>query len=151
MLEDADLPHYRLTKPRPRPVIERWLPVIEAWLREDEAPGVPKKQRHTSARIHERLTEEYPGEFNTAESTNWGTCRLHKADHYCFSSVLTAMKKEAYSLLRILSSLAGPMSSTMPLTTALLDRLTHRSHILVFEGESYRFREASVVMQPLEH
>ena len=27
------------------------------------------------------------------------------------------------------------------LTTALLDRLTHHSHILVFEGESHRFRE----------
>lgn len=28
------------------------------------------------------------------------------------------------------------------LTTALLDRLTHHLHILVFEGESYRFRES---------
>jgi DNA replication protein DnaC len=28
------------------------------------------------------------------------------------------------------------------LTTALLDRLTHRSHVFVFEGESYRFRES---------
>lgn len=28
-----------------------------------------------------------------------------------------------------------------PLTTALLDRLTPHSHILLFEGESYRFRE----------
>ena len=28
------------------------------------------------------------------------------------------------------------------LTTALLDRITHRAHILVFNGESYRFREA---------
>mgnify|MGYP000707664028 CR=1 FL=1 len=28
------------------------------------------------------------------------------------------------------------------LTTALLDRLTHRAHILVFNGESYRFRES---------
>ena len=27
------------------------------------------------------------------------------------------------------------------LTSALLDRLTHHSHILLFEGESYRFRE----------
>jgi len=27
------------------------------------------------------------------------------------------------------------------LTTALLDRLTHHSHILMFDGESYRFRE----------
>ncbi|RJQ52859.1 MAG: AAA family ATPase [Actinobacteria bacterium] len=28
------------------------------------------------------------------------------------------------------------------LTTALLDRLTHHSHILLFEGESYRFRQS---------
>ncbi len=28
------------------------------------------------------------------------------------------------------------------LTTALLDRLTHRSHILVFDGDSYRFKES---------
>lgn len=28
------------------------------------------------------------------------------------------------------------------LTTALLDRLTHRAHVLVFDGESYRFRES---------
>lgn len=28
------------------------------------------------------------------------------------------------------------------LTTALLDRLTHRAHILVFKGESYRFRDS---------
>ena len=28
------------------------------------------------------------------------------------------------------------------LTTALLDRLTHRSHILLFRGESHRFRES---------
>lgn len=28
------------------------------------------------------------------------------------------------------------------MTTALLDRLTHHSHIVVFEGESYRFRES---------
>lgn len=27
------------------------------------------------------------------------------------------------------------------LTTALLDRLTHHSHILLFEGESFRFRQ----------
>lgn len=28
------------------------------------------------------------------------------------------------------------------LTTALLDRLTHRAHILIFKGESYRFKES---------
>ena len=85
MLEDADVPQYRLTKPRPRPVMERWLPVIEAWIREDEAPGVPRKQRHTSARIHERLTEEYPGEFSAAESTvrHW-VAKLRKTRQEAF-------------------------------------------------------------------
>jgi DNA replication protein DnaC len=28
------------------------------------------------------------------------------------------------------------------MTAALLDRLVHRSHILVVEGESYRFRQS---------
>jgi len=28
------------------------------------------------------------------------------------------------------------------LTTALLDRITHHSHILLFDGESYRFKES---------
>ena len=28
------------------------------------------------------------------------------------------------------------------LTTALLDRLTHHAHVLVFQGESYRFKES---------
>lgn len=28
------------------------------------------------------------------------------------------------------------------MTAALLDRLTHRSHVLLFEGESYRFRQS---------
>ncbi|HHV61354.1 MAG TPA: ATP-binding protein, partial [Firmicutes bacterium] len=28
------------------------------------------------------------------------------------------------------------------MTAALLDRLTHRAHILVLNGESYRFRES---------
>jgi len=32
--------------------------------------------------------------------------------------------------------------SDAALTTALLDRLTHHSHVLLFEGESYRFRES---------
>ena len=28
------------------------------------------------------------------------------------------------------------------MTAALLDRLTHRSHILLLNGESYRFRQS---------
>jgi transposase len=69
MLADADIPRYRLTKPRPRPAMERWIPVIEAWLREEEETGAPKKQRYVASRIYERLQEEYGDEFTAAEST----------------------------------------------------------------------------------
>ena len=69
MLGDAQMPTYTLAAPRPKPAMERWIPVIERWLEDDEKPGVPLKQRHTAVRIHERLVEEYPGEFGAAEST----------------------------------------------------------------------------------
>jgi DNA replication protein DnaC len=36
----------------------------------------------------------------------------------------------------------GEVFGDVTLTTALLDRLTHRSHVFLFEGESYRFRES---------
>jgi DNA replication protein DnaC len=36
----------------------------------------------------------------------------------------------------------GEVMGDVALTTALLDRLTHRAHILTFQGESYRFRES---------
>ena len=35
------------------------------------------------------------------------------------------------------------VSGDPTLTAALLDRLTHHSHVLVFEGEAYRFRESA--------
>lgn len=69
MLQEAEVPKYNLTKPKPIPIMERWIPVIEAWLREDKQPGVPKKQQHVASRIYERLMQEYPDEFHAAEST----------------------------------------------------------------------------------
>lgn len=36
----------------------------------------------------------------------------------------------------------GEVMGDAALTTGLLDRLTHRAHILAFQGESYRFRES---------
>ena len=35
------------------------------------------------------------------------------------------------------------MSGDERMTAALLDRLTHRAHILVLNGENYRFREST--------
>ena len=67
MLDDAEIPKYKLIKPRSRPAMERWIPVIEAWLREEA--NFPKKQHYVSSRIFERLQEEYGDEFTAAEST----------------------------------------------------------------------------------
>ncbi len=79
MLADADIPKYRLTKPRSRPAMERWIPVIESWLKEEEKAGAPKKQRYVSSRIYERLQEEYGEEFTAAESTvRYWVSRLRK-------------------------------------------------------------------------
>ena len=36
----------------------------------------------------------------------------------------------------------GEVFGDATLAAALLDRLTHRSHVFLFEGESYRFRES---------
>jgi len=69
MLQDAEIPKYQLNVPRPGRVMERWKPIIEAWIRDDEKPGVPKKQRHTANRIYERLCQEYGDEFTASEST----------------------------------------------------------------------------------
>lgn len=41
----------------------------------------------------------------------------------------------------------GEVFGDVTLTTALLDRLTHRSHVLIFDGESYRFRESKSRMK----
>ena len=67
MLSDAEIPKYQLTKPRPRPAMERWIPIIEAWFEEEK--NFPKKQRYVSSRVYERLKEEYEDEFQAAEST----------------------------------------------------------------------------------
>lgn len=66
-LQDASIPRYTLSRSRPAPVMGKWLPVIEQWLKEDRTR--PRKQRHTAKRIHDRLVEEFPGEFTGAEST----------------------------------------------------------------------------------
>ncbi|WP_432409707.1 ATP-binding protein [Wukongibacter sp. M2B1] len=34
------------------------------------------------------------------------------------------------------------MSTQKPLTTAIVDRLVHHSHIVVFSGESYRLKQS---------
>ena len=56
-IQDASVPEYHLSGPKPYPVMGPYLPIIERWLREDKYR--PKKQRHTAHRIYERLIDEH--------------------------------------------------------------------------------------------
>lgn len=57
MLEDGEIPKYRLTEPRPSPVMDPFHEIIVDMLEEDQK--APKKQRHNAERIYERLRDEY--------------------------------------------------------------------------------------------
>jgi transposase len=48
---------YRLTKRKPRPVLDPVVAIIDAWLEADHS--APRKQRHTAKRIYDRLVAEY--------------------------------------------------------------------------------------------
>jgi transposase len=48
---------YRLTKHKPRPVLDPMVAIIDAWLTADQA--APPKQRHTAKRVFDRLVAEH--------------------------------------------------------------------------------------------
>ena len=58
-------PEYKLKGPRDKVVIGPFVEQIKTWLIQDKR--VPKKQRHTAVRIHNRLKEElgYKGSLST--------------------------------------------------------------------------------------
>ena len=64
-LRSAEIPRYRLSKPRLCPVMDAYRELILTWLGQDEK--APPKQRHTARRIYDRLCQEYG--FKGAEST----------------------------------------------------------------------------------
>ena len=56
ILSNPEPPGYRMSTPRPRPVIGPFLGRIEEILKQDR--DVPRKQRHTAKRIFDRLKDE---------------------------------------------------------------------------------------------
>jgi transposase len=60
-------PGYRLSKPRPGPVIEPVRHIIDAWLEQNK--HTRPKQRQTGQRIYERLRDEYgfKGHYGTVQ------------------------------------------------------------------------------------
>lgn len=57
ILSHTEPPGYRQSQPRPKRKLEAFLPVIHQILEEDR--HAPRKQRHTSRRIFERLRDEH--------------------------------------------------------------------------------------------
>jgi len=57
ILEHPEPPGYRRTAPRPRPKLDPFLGVIHQILQDDKK--APRKQRHTTRRIFERLRDEH--------------------------------------------------------------------------------------------
>ena len=56
-INDASVPRYHRSVPKPYRIMGPFLPVIERWLSEDK--GRPDKQHHTAHRIYVRLVNEY--------------------------------------------------------------------------------------------
>jgi transposase len=54
---NGETPKYRIQKPREKVVIGQYVDHIKSWLIQDKR--MPKKQRHTATRVHERLKTEY--------------------------------------------------------------------------------------------
>jgi transposase len=53
----AQPPGYQRATPRAKPAIDAHRSIIDAWLAQDESR--PRKQRHTAARVFERLRDEH--------------------------------------------------------------------------------------------
>ncbi len=73
-IRDAGPSHYKLTEPRPRPVLGPFVAIIDEWLAGDQFS--PPKQRHTGRRIYHRLVEEKG--YRGCESTVRDYVRQHR-------------------------------------------------------------------------
>jgi transposase len=64
-LASSEIPRYKITSPKPCPVMDPYKDLVKAWLDADEEEH--PKQRHTAKRVYTRLVEEYG--FTGGEST----------------------------------------------------------------------------------
>jgi len=74
-IRDAGPSRYKLTHPRPRPVLGPYVAIIDGWLAGDEFS--PPKQRHTARRIFHRLVNDHG--YRGGESTVRDYVRQHRA------------------------------------------------------------------------
>jgi transposase len=94
----GDIPQprrYRLSRRKPRPVLDPVAPIIEAWLSADLT--APRKQRHTAKRIYDRLVAEhgFTGSERIVRQYVRAWKRAHADDDGCFLPLAYAPGAEA--------------------------------------------------------
>ena len=81
MTINAEPPGYRLTKPKPKPVLDKYIPHIEKMFEEDTT--APPKQRHTARRVFQRLRDEHGYSGSESSITKIvSTLRAKYKEHY---------------------------------------------------------------------
>ena len=68
---------YTLKVPRPCPMLDSVKPIIDAWLDQDRQ--APRKQRHSGARVHERLVAEHGFQGSLRSVSSYVSDRRKKA------------------------------------------------------------------------
>jgi len=92
MLAFSVPPGYRRSRPPARPKLDPFTGIIDGILAADE--GRPRKQRHTSKRIFERLRDEhgYSGGITIVKTTCWrAVCGIAK--YSCRCGTIPAMRR----------------------------------------------------------
>lgn len=81
MLEDGEIPTYKLSQERPSPIMDPYREIIVHMLKEDET--APTKQRHNAVRIYERLRDEFKFTGGASTARRY-VSKLKKKPAECF-------------------------------------------------------------------
>jgi len=118
-MEDFNLPICRTDKKPSR--LDPLNPVIDQWLKDDMK--APRKQRHTAKHTYDRLPAEYP--------------------QLLFQVITDCYEKRSIIITTNLEfSQWNGIFYDYQLTTSLIDRLVHHSHLIIFDRESWRFKHS---------
>ena len=148
MLEDGEVPKYNRKQPKLSPVMDPYREIIEEMLKVDES--APLKQKHTAARIHERLQGEHG--FKGGESTVRRYVRsLKKVKAECFLMLeagpgehmqIDFGEAQVYIKDKPVKAMLFCMSlkySSVPFVIAFPTQRLEASGMLIKPFENYRF------------
>ena len=134
---------------------------IDNWLCDDKK--AKPKQRHTAKRVFDRLRNKYSGSFNCSYRTVAGYVAYRKKEIFTKkvgvlplehiageAQLLFEVVSECYERKPIIINTKIEFSRWVSvfydeqMTGAIIDRLLHHCHLLLFPGPSNRMRESSL-------